>query len=111
MMSHKILPQNIITMDDVLPDATYYGLDLLLQHTPLLHTRPYSELSPVHVCTTAVLRLLKAGIGIDKYNEILNKVVSSDPELSHGFPIVDIIHAIAQEIYQRESVKSFSHKT
>ena len=72
MMSHKILPQNIITMDDVLPDATYYGLDLLLQHTPLLHTRPYSELSPVHVCTTAVLRLLTAGIGIDKYNEILN---------------------------------------
>ncbi len=65
-------------------------------------------MAPKHVCTTAVLRLLKSGLGLEKYRELLNTVITACPNLSHGYPIVELTHAIAQEIHRRACNQSLN---
>lgn len=99
MMKHEITPDNVLLMHETLPEATYYGLDMLKKHREFLGGEKSSEpIAPEHVCTTAVLRLLELGVGSKQYYEIVEKILKENPELAHGFPIVDLTHCIVKEV-------------
>ena len=52
--------------------------------------------SPQHVCTTAVLESLKAGLGPERFEEI-TRIVLERPEYAHKLAVVDLTRSIINE--------------
>lgn len=100
---------NQFPMDELHEDATYFGIHMLRTHEPIL-SQNIEQTDPMHVCTTAVLRLLEAGVGSKTYKEILASVFNNHPDLSHGFPIVDLTDQVAKEIRLRSEVNLPANK-
>ena len=93
---------NTLVMSKTRQDATYFGIDMLRRHRTLLgHDVDREPIAAEHVCTTAVMRLLEAGVGSKAYRNIVEKVIKEKPELSHGLPIVDLTHYVAKEMASR----------
>jgi hypothetical protein len=101
MMNGRIIDEHLI-LDEVRPDATYFGIEMLRRHRALLAKATPAEepepIAPKHLCTTAVMRRLEAGIGSKDYQEIVTRILSAKAELSHGLPIVELTHHVALEI-------------
>ncbi len=110
MMQYTVTSSGVLTMTVALPDATYYGLDMLIQHREMTgNNQEWREpISAEHVCTTVVLRLIEAGIGKEKFRLIVKKVLEENPELSHGFPIVELTHAIVKQVALEAAPKNAS---
>lgn len=105
MMAYTLTSENVLVMNKVLSHAKFFGSDILREHRSRTHIYANLFIPPEHVCTTAVLKLLKSGIGLNKYNEVYDKVMADDSRLSHGYPLVDLTHALAQELHRLESVQ------
>jgi len=100
MMHPTISINGVVTMDGVQPNATYYGLDMLREYRMLTGKNPLLDPPHAqHVCTTAVLCLLRAAVGSSKYYCISKELLRSNQELKHGIPIVDFTHALIQKSY------------
>lgn len=95
MMDLTVLEQRKLVLTSLLPDATYYGVDMLRDHRKKID--PTIDISPQHVCTTAVMRLIRSGLGYEQYCKIRERVIAENLEVTHGIPIVELTHLIAKE--------------
>ncbi|MBX9587604.1 MAG: hypothetical protein K2X50_10150 [Gammaproteobacteria bacterium] len=110
MMKYQVSNARLV-MNQASDLGTYYGIDMLVRN--ILHSLAQHEKIdlPVHVCTTAVLRLLKDGVGNDLYTRAVDEVINSNPKLSHGIPLVDTVHYLAKEIHNLSELSNApSHK-
>lgn len=102
MMKSRASSDKKLVFEETRDEATYFGIDMLRRHRLLLGNEKEREpIAAEHVCTTAAMRLLEAGVGSNIYKEIVEKVIQERPDLSHGLPIVDLTHYVAKEIALR----------
>lgn len=96
-----------LVFNRVVPNASYYGLDIMRLFVELLRPDLSSAYMPAlihphHVCTTAVLRLLMASVGLDETRLVAKKVVSHYPDLTtSGLPLADFTHHFSIELAKR----------
>lgn len=101
------IKDNLVVMNQTLPNATYYGRAMLNEHRLSLKllTEIFDESeslpnyeNAMHVCTTANLFLLKAGLGEKTYYKFVKKILNDHPELAHGFPLTDFIFTFVNDL-------------
>lgn len=91
-----------LLMSRIRPEGMYSGLDMFETCKKSMGYESSKEdfmPKPEHVCTTAVLRLLEAGVGKKNYIDSMRDVILESPDLSHGFPISEFTHAICQKLH------------
>ncbi len=96
------LENDVLVMNRIRPEGMYSGLDMFETCKKLIGFKDDKEsLIPKseHVCTTAVLRLLEAGVGKKVFFQAMKDVIAENPEFSHGFPISEFTHAICKKLY------------
>ena len=105
------LENDILMMNRIRPEGMYSGLDMFDTCKKLIGSHDNKEElipKPEHVCTTAALRLLEAGVGKKVFLQAMKEVVAENPEFSHGFPISEFTHAICQKLHMMTQVKQHS---
>ncbi len=101
VIKHTENGERILSMTEIAPHGTYYGKGMLeffrgaASSGATDNYNPYSSLQ--HVCTTAVLQSVQAGVGVELFEEIARSVLKR-PEFAHGLAIVDVTRAVTDEV-------------
>ena len=104
MMEPTVMPtesgDNVLSMTTIAPGGTYDGTAMLEffkgAASPGITHGDSSYSSPQHVCTTAVLESLKAGLGPERFEEI-TRIVLERPEFAHRLAVVDLAREVINE--------------
>lgn len=108
------LENDILMMNRIRPEGMYSGLDMFDTCKKLIGFHDDKEKlvpKPEHVCTTAVLRLLEAGVGKKVFLQAIREVTAENPEFSHGFPISEFTHAVCQKLHTMTQEKQHADST
>lgn len=93
-----------ITIDGAAKGMRYYMLDLLRDHAA---TDEIPNMSPEHVCSTVISRVLQKGLGASSY---ASAVSIAKQKVGHGFALPDLVIEVAKAAKEVENDSTHVHR-
>ena len=92
MMQSRIVGESLV-LDTPSQEATYFGLDILREYMIMSGvSEQIGPIIPEHICTTAVMRVIRENIGQSDYIDLCRKVTTDNRNLPPNIICVEVIN-------------------